>query len=138
MADDEGNNNIASVSVINKVKGSNGGYSNFDLKIEANTYMHHIDPAEHGTVNGEPFFLVYADGDLDNGSRFTDTSGTLIERSDVSRQKDGSFVIHIRPAGLKRLDKDGKVKLMILEMDKDKDWDDIYDVKWVTVNYSPN
>ncbi|MFH5797782.1 hypothetical protein [Haladaptatus sp. CMAA 1911] len=136
MESEDGGNWIESVSVVN-TKSANGGYSNFDLKVKANTDMHHVDPAEHGTVNGEPFFLVYVDGSLDNGSRFTRTDGTLIERSDVSRDENGEFTIDIRPGGLEEAGAEGgEVKLMVLLMDKDKDWDDIYGVTWVTVNYS--
>ena len=136
MESEDGGNWIESVSVVN-TKSANGGYSNFDLKVKANTDMHRVDPAEHGTVNGEPFFLVYVDGSLDNGSRFTRTDGTLIERSDVSRDENGEFTIDIRPGGLEEAGaEDGEVKLMVLLMDKDKDWDDIYGVTWVTVDYS--
>jgi hypothetical protein len=136
MESEEGGNWIESVSVVN-TKSANGGYSNFDLKVEANTDMHRVDPAEHGTVNGEPFFLVYVDGSLDNGSRFTRTDGTLIERSNVSRDENGEFTIDIRPGGLEEAGaEDGEVELMVLLMDKDKDWDDIYGVTTVTVDYS--
>jgi hypothetical protein len=136
MESEDGGNWIESVSVVN-TKSANGGYANFDLQVKANTDMHHVDPAEHGTVNGEPFFLVYVDGSLDNGSRFTRTDGTLIERSDVSRDENGEFTIDIRPGGLEEAGaEDGEVKLMVLLMDKDKDWDDIYGVATVTVNYS--
>ncbi|SHK78417.1 hypothetical protein SAMN05444342_2169 [Haladaptatus paucihalophilus DX253] len=136
MDSEDGGNWIQSVSVVN-TKSGNGGYAAFDLKVEANTDMHHVDPAEHGTVNGEPFFLVYADGSLDNGSRFTRTEGTLIERMDVSRDENGEFTITIRPGGLEKAGvEDGEVKLMVLLMDEDKDWDDIYGVATVTVDYS--
>lgn len=135
--DENDGSRISNVEVIHKEEASDGGYSNFDVAFSANTSMERVDPAEHGTVRGEPYFLVYANGDLDNGSRFTDTSGTLIERTPVvSQEKNGDFAIEIHPEALDKAGADGKVKLMILLMDRDSDWDDIYGVAWVTVDYS--
>ncbi|MCO8244385.1 MULTISPECIES: hypothetical protein [unclassified Haladaptatus] len=135
--DENDGSRISNVEVIHKEEASDGGYSNFDVAFSANTSMKRVDPAEHGTVRGEPYFLVYANGDLDNGSRFTDTSGTLIERTPVvSQEKNGDFAIEIHPEALDKAGADGKVKLMILLMDRDSDWDDIYGVAWVTVDYS--
>ncbi|KZN23090.1 hypothetical protein A4G99_16435 [Haladaptatus sp. R4] len=137
MDTEEDRHRIKSVTVTNEQKAGTGGYSDFDLKVTADTKMERIDPAEHGTVDGEPFFLVYADGSLDNGSKFTRTDGTLIERSDVSQDTNGEYTLSINPAALKQSGvEDGKVTFMILLMDRDTDWDDIYGVKFVTVDYS--
>ncbi len=138
MEEDDGQNRISDISIIHKEEASDGGYSNFDVALTANTQMGHVDPASHGTVKGEPYFLVYADGSLDNGSRFSYTNGTLIERTPIMGQKkDGDFAIQIHPEALNQAGADGKVKLMVLLMDRDSDWDDIYGVAWVTVDYSP-
>ncbi len=122
---------------MDTTEASGGGYSDFNLKINADTLMDDVDPAEHGTVRGEPYFLVYADGSLDNQSRFSYTNGTLIERKQVSHDENGEFVIDVRPGGLEEAGADGEVTLLVLLMDEDKDWDDIYGVSRVTVKYSP-
>ena len=137
MNTEENRQRIKSVTTINEEKAGDGGYSDFDLKVTADTQMERIDPAEHGTVDGEPFFLVYADGSLHNGSKFTRTEGSLIDRSDVSQDTNGEYTLSINPAALKQTGvEDGKVRFMILLMDKDTDWDDIYGVRFVTINYS--
>ncbi|WP_266079537.1 hypothetical protein [Haladaptatus caseinilyticus] len=139
MADeDREQGRIKSVELVDKTEASSGGYSDFDLKINADTRMKNIDPSDHGSVRGEPYFLVYVDGSLDNGSRFTRTDGTLIERSqEVSQNENGEYTIDVRPGGLKKTEtEDGEVTILILLMDEDKDWDDIYGVKKITVDYS--
>ncbi|WP_435156045.1 DUF7537 family lipoprotein [Haladaptatus sp. DFWS20] len=128
---------IKSVEFVDKTEASGGGYSDFNLQVTADTRMGNIDPADHGSVTGEPFFLVYVDGSLDNGSRFTRTDGTLIERKQVSQKENGEYTIEVRPDSLKQSEtQDGEVTIMILLMDEDKDWDDIYGVKKVTIDYS--
>lgn len=137
MGTEDDRHRIKSVSIVNTQEVSTGDYSDFDLQVTADTKMERIDPAEHGTVDGEPFFLVYADGSLDNGSEFSRTDGTLIERSDVSQDTNGKYTLSIHPDALDEAGvKDGEITLMILLMDKDTDWDDIYGVKFVTVDYS--
>ncbi|WP_458188151.1 hypothetical protein [Haladaptatus sp. NG-WS-4] len=129
---------IESVTVVDETEASDGGYSDFDLQVTADTQMENIDPADHGDVVGEPYFLVYVGGSLDNGSRFTDTNGTLIERSDYVTQKtNGEYTVTVHPDGLEKANvKDGEIELTVLLMDKDSDWDDIYAVKTITIEYS--
>lgn len=128
---------IQNVELVDTTEASSGGYSDFSLQINADTVMDDIDPAEHGTVQGEPYFLVYANGELSNESRFTRTDGTLIERTQqVSQDENGEYVIDVRPGGLEEAGADGEVTLLILLMDEDKDWDDIYGVSRITVEYS--
>ncbi|WP_049969123.1 hypothetical protein [Haladaptatus cibarius] len=128
---------IQNIELVDTTEASSGGYSNFNLQINADTVMDNIDPSEHGTVRGEPYFLVYADGSLTNESRFARTDGTLIERTqEVSQDENGEYVIDVRPGGLEEAGADGEVTLLILLMDEDKDWDDIYGVSKITVEYS--
>ncbi|WP_458207945.1 hypothetical protein [Haladaptatus sp. NG-SE-30] len=133
----EDRDRIKSISVVNKSKASGGGYSDFDLQITADTQMENIDPSSHGTVVGEPYFLVYINGSLNNGSRFSYTNGTLGERLNVSQEKNGEYTINVHPEALEKADiEDGKVQIMVLLLDEDSDWDDIYAVKTVTIEYS--
>ncbi|WP_227356563.1 hypothetical protein [Haladaptatus salinisoli] len=128
---------IESVSFVDKTEASGGGYSDFDLRITADTQMENIDPADHGDVVGEPYFLVYIGGSLDNGSRFSYTNGTLGARSNVSQEKSGEYTIDVHPKAFEKANvEDGEVEIMVLLMDRDSDWDDIYAVRTVTVEYS--
>jgi hypothetical protein len=128
---------IKSISFVDKTEASGGGYSDFDLQVTADTQMENVDPADHGDVVGEPYFLVYIDGSLDNGSRFSYTNGTLGERLNVSQKNNGEYTIDVHPKALEKANvEDGQVEIMVLLMDRDSDWDDIYAVKTVTIEYS--
>lgn len=115
---------ITAVEVVDGVEAEDGaGYANFDLEVHANTSMPSVDPASHGTVEGEPYFLVYAEGEL-------------IERSKrVLPKADGTYTLEINPGGLDRVGT-GEVDLTVKLMDLDSEYDDVYGVRNVTVTYS--
>jgi hypothetical protein len=86
--------------------------------------MPSVDPASHGTVGGEPYFLVYAEG-------------KLVERSKrILPKTDGTYTLEIRPGGLEEFGT-GEVRLTVKLMDLDSEYDDVYGVRNVTVTYSP-
>ena len=129
---------IKNVTIVKKNQSGDGGYSDFDVKVTADTRMANVDPADHGTVRGEPYFVVYVHNSLEDGGRFKYISGDLIARSSVSQDQNGEYTIEIEPEALEQAGvKKGKVKLMVMLMDKDSEWDDIYGVANATVKYSP-
>lgn len=117
---------ISSVEVVNTVASENGsGYSNFDLEVHANTSMSRVDPASHGTVDGEPYFLVYVNGQLLERSKYVvqDENGTF----GITMRKDGGF---------DRFDA-GELDLTVKLVDRDSKYDDVYGVWNGSVQYAP-
>lgn len=133
-----GGDRIQGVTVVQKTQASGGGYSDFDLRAGANTSMARVDPADHGTVRGEPYFVVYAHASFEDGGRFTYLSGDLLARSSVEQNANGSYTVEIDPQALEYAGVEkGKVELTVILLDEDSEWDDIYGVEKVTVEYSP-
>ncbi|WP_433631934.1 hypothetical protein [Halomicrococcus sp. NG-SE-24] len=130
--DEEDRDRMKSVQTESRAGGG------FDLTVTADTRMEDVDPADHGTVVGEPYFLVYAGGSLDNKSRFSYVNGTLAERSsEVTQKENGEYTLEVDSEALEKANvEEGKVEVLVLLMDKDSDWDDIYGVRKVTVEYS--
>ena len=118
-----------------EVSKTDGG---FDVTVTADTRMEDIDPANHGTVRGEPYFLVYVDATLDNKSRFSYVNGTLAERSrEVSQSENGEYTLNVDSEALEEANAgQGEVQVVVLMMDKDSEWDDIYGVRKLTVENS--
>ncbi|WP_123535461.1 hypothetical protein [Halosimplex salinum] len=117
---------ISSVEVVNTVASETGsGYSNFDLAVHANTSMPRVDPASHGTVDGEPYFLVYVNGQLLERSKYVvhDENGTF----EITMRKDGGF---------DRFDA-GELDLTVKLVDRDSEYDDVYGVWNGSVQYAP-
>ncbi|WP_267643636.1 hypothetical protein [Haloarchaeobius amylolyticus] len=111
----QGENRIRSVELINKVN-TGDGVSDFDLRIQANTMMKDVDPAKHGDVEGEPYFMVAVDG-------------TRIERSDyLAMKEDGEWVVQVHPGGLEKFD-EGQHEITVWLFDQDSNSDDVYG-KW--------
>lgn len=104
---------ITGVEFVNTVDGPTGaGYSNFDLRVNANTIMEDVDP-EHGTPDGEPYFLVLIDG-------------TPVERTKlVLEQENGVYNITVRGGGLTNFEA-GTHELTVLLMDEDTQNDDVF------------
>lgn len=123
-ADDQ-SNRIESVEFTNTVAAENGdGYKDFDLAVHANTTMKNVDP-EHGTVDGEPYFLVVIDG-------------KIVERTKIVLQEDDrQFNITVRQAGLANFDP-GKLSVKVLLMDEDTQHDDVFGAWSGEVEYNPN
>jgi len=124
--DAEPGERIRSVEFVDTVAADNGsGYSDFDLRIHANTSMERVDPASHGTVEGEPYFLLYV-------------NEQLLERSDyVLMDSDGTFNLTVRESGLERFD-ESDLDLTLKLVDRDSEYDDVYGVWNGTVRYSPD
>jgi len=116
---------IKNVTLVNTVSAENGsGYSNFDILVHANTSMENIDPPEYGTVEGEPYFLVYVDDQL-------------LERSErVIQAENEEFTLDVRATGLDRFEA-GEHRLTVKLMDVDSQYDDVYGVENKTVRLAP-
>jgi hypothetical protein len=122
--DDTNRTRIFDVRVVNEEESANGsGYSDFDLEVDANTSMENVDPASHGSVEGEPYFLVYA-------------SDELIYRSDYVEFRNGTFTLEVHPGALDQFE-EGSLKLVVFLMDRDSTYDDEYDYETVRIEYSP-
>lgn len=121
---DEGR--IHEVRFVNTVPASDGdGYADFDLAVRANTSMENIDPPEHGTPEGEPYFLVYVEGEL-------------VERTGiVVHDRDWNGTVRVRRAALDRFEP-GTLEVHVALMDKDTQYDDRYGVWNTTVEYDPD
>ena len=127
---DEAGNRIKGGTFVNKTEAKNGsGYTDFDVRIRANTSMHNVDPPEvrehHGDVEGEPYAVVIV-------------NGKLVERSRYFEMKDdGQFDISVHPDGLRRAGvKPGTLKVKVLLMDQDSDRDDVFGTWTGTIEYA--
>lgn len=111
------------------------------LAVTANTSMSSVDPADMGTVRGEPFFLVYVDGSLHPGGEWAGSSfyrveGTRAVHTDqVAQRENGTFDLTVPAGAFEAAEAEGNVTMMVLLMDRDKQWDDVYGVANVTVDY---
>ena len=137
--DEEEGERIQSIDVTGYGGGDDGSAS-FQLDVTANTSMPDVDPPEHGTVRGEPFFLVYLDATTENDSRFTYVEGALVERSpELSHESSGEYTLTVPQGAFEENGAEpGEHELLVLLMDQDKDWDDIYGMQTVTVEYQPD
>lgn len=115
---------IESVEFVNTVEGSDGGYSNFDVRVTANSTMEDVDPPEHGDVEGEPYFLIYINGELVERSRY------------VAFEDEGSWGIEVHPDGIAQFEP-GELEITVQLVDRDSTYDDIYGEWNGTVEYSP-
>lgn len=116
------------------------GYSSIELTVRANTSMPNVDPEEHGDVKGEPFFVIYIDGHLvtSEDTNYATPRGFIATRTDLlAYEEDGEFVLRVPQEALEAAGvEDGdEVELMVLLLDRDKDWDDIYGKTFVNVTY---
>ncbi|MFB6096581.1 MAG: hypothetical protein ABEJ74_04265 [Haloferacaceae archaeon] len=140
-AEDTLDNHIKSMEVVGEGSGD-GGYSSVELAVTANTSMERVDPAKHGTVDGEPFLIAYIDGHLvetDEGSRYN-VDAPPVQRSDELRfDENKETTLEIPKAAFEATGTEpGEVSILVLLLDEDKTWDDIYGRARVTVTYDPN
>lgn len=111
------------------------------LAVTANTSMSDVDPADMGTVRGEPFFLVYVDGSLHPGGEWAGSSfyrveGTRAVHTDlVDQRENGTFELTVPAGAFEAAEAEGEVNMLVLLMDRDKQWDDVYGTANVTVDY---
>ena len=136
--DDSDGSRIKSMTFVDKTEANGGGYSDFDIRLTANTTMESIDPKKHGDVVGEPYFLVYVNASFDSDDRFMYVEGDLIARDDVGQDERGEYTLEIDPRALEEMGVEkGEVEVTVMLMDQDKEWDDIYGIKQATIEYSP-
>lgn len=135
--DEENGTRIKSIEVTGS--GGEGGNASFTLEVTANTSMPAVDPPEHGTPRGEPFFLVYLNASSEEDGRFTYVEGDLVERSpELSHEEEGEFTLTVPQEAFEHYDTEpGEHELLVLLMDEDKEWDDIYGLQRITVEYQP-
>lgn len=101
---------------------SKNSYTDFDLRVGANTWMKNVDPPKD--EDGEPYFIVKI-------------NGTLVARTDiVSFRKTGSFTIPIKRAALDQFDA-GTLELRVSLFDEDSHYADLYDTWTGTMEYQP-
>ncbi|MFB6140803.1 MAG: hypothetical protein ABEJ26_10255 [Halosimplex sp.] len=135
-------NRIESVTVVGGRGSGDGADSGVDVSVTANTSMPDIDPAEHGTVAGEPFFVVYVDSQLVNKSRaprFYEVDGPPLQRKGVTFEANGTFELTVPQAAFEARGSDpGEVELLVLLFDEDEAWDDVYGVGTVNATYAPD
>lgn len=135
-------NHIKSVAVDGEGSSAEG-YSSVELTVTANTSMENVDPASHGTVEGEPFILVYVDGHLATAedSNFATPRGVLVSRTDTLPYNDpGEYTVSVPQEAFEAsgVESGEETELMVMVMDRDSDWDDIYGKQFVNVTYQAN
>ncbi|WP_433624317.1 hypothetical protein [Halomicrococcus sp. NG-SE-24] len=110
---------ISSVEFVDKKNASGGGYSDFDIRVTADTLMNNVDPES----DGEPYFMVKI-------------NGTWITRKDVrwEQKKNGTYTLEVLPDALSQFDS-GTLKVQVLLLEEDKKHDDKYDVWNGTIEY---
>lgn len=115
---------ITAVEFVNAVPADDGtGYRDVDLLVHADTRMPNVDPPEHGTVEGEPYFLVAIEGEL-------------VARTRLVLMEEGTFEIDIHPGALEQFEP-GTLDLTVSLMDEDTERDDRYGVWRGSVEYDP-
>lgn len=114
---------IDGVDIINKQQASSGsGYTDFDLRVGANTWLEDVDPDPE--PDGNPYFAV-------------EINGTLVARTDVVPfREQGSFEIPVEQGALEQFDP-GTLEIRILLLDIDKQTDDLYGEWTGTIEYQP-
>ena len=138
--DDGVTNRVKDVSVSDGSE-SGDGYSSVQVSVTANTSMYGVDPVEHGTPEGEPFFVVYIDGQIvaKDDSRFSAVNGTAVQRKDVSFAENRTFTLDVPQAAFEAADTEpGETRITVVLFDEDKTWDDIYGAGHTTVTYEPS
>lgn len=130
---------ISSVS-IDGTGSAAEGYSSVEVSVTANTSMRKMDPEDHGSVEGEPFFIIFLDGHLatSDDTRFATPRGLRVARTPVVEyEEDGTFTLTVPQDAFEAggVEDGEEVTLMIMLMDKDSEWDDIYGLRKVEVTY---
>lgn len=133
---------IKSIEVSGGNGTADGGYSSVEVTVTANTSLERIDPASHGTVAGEPFMLAYIDSELQqkpNSSRYN-VSGPPIQRSaELGFDENAEVTLDVPAAAFEATGTaPGETSIMVLLMDRDKTFDDIYGHTQLNVTYNPD
>lgn len=119
--EDKPEDRISGGEFTNKEKASNGnGYSDFDVRVNANTSMEGVDPTPD--VAGDPYFIV-------------EINDKLVTRQDAYFRVDGTFILNVHPDALDQFDA-GTLSVRVTLYDEDHDFDDRYDEWTGTIEYS--
>lgn len=124
--DVEESDRIKSFELVNESRASDGtGYSDFDVLVRADTRMADVDPPDHGTRRGEPYFLVSVNDEL------VSRTGIVVEEA------NRSFHIRVKRAALSQFDP-GELEVRVSLMDEDSQSDDQYATATATIEYDPD
>ena len=122
--DETNRTRIFDVRLVNREPSSGGdGYTAFDIEVDANTSMENVDPPEHGTVAGEPYFVAFA-------------NDQIIYRSEQVEFRNGTFTLDVHPGALDQFD-EGSLKVTVFLMDRDSIYHDEYDYGSARIMYIP-
>lgn len=109
--------------LVNRERSANGdGVTDFDIEVTANTTMSNVDPPEHGDVEGEPYFLAYA-------------NDRLIYRSEPVDYRNGTFTLDVHPGALEQFE-EGTLRVTVFLMDRDSTYDDEYAYETARIRYA--
>lgn len=122
VVDEEGR--ISGVEFVNR-EPNGDGYSSFDLRVHANTTMENVDPPDHGNPEGEPYFLVFVEGELVTRTKL------------VVQEANGTFDVRVKEAALEQFDA-GPLDVRVALMDEDSAQDDRYGTWSGTIQYAPD
>lgn len=115
---------ISRVEFVHTEQAADGtGYADFDLRVHADTRMPNVDPKSHGTVQGEPYFLVAIED-------------KLVARTNQVLSAESVFSIAVHPGALDQYEA-GTLNVTVYLMDEDSQYDDQYGVWNGTVEYDP-
>lgn len=135
----ESQRRISSIAIDGTGSGAEG-YSSVEVRVTANTSMRNMDPEDHGSVEGEPFLTVFLNGRLatSEDTPFATPRGYRVARTPVlAYEDDGTFTLTIPQEAFEAggIEDGEEVTLMVMLMDRDSEWDDIYGVQKVEVTY---
>lgn len=140
--EDESENHIKSLAVDGEGSSAEG-YSSVDVTVTGNTSMPKVDPDDHGDIEGEPFIVIYINGHLvtSEDSNFATPRGVLVSRTpELQYNENGEFTVSVPKDAFEAagVEKGEEVDLMVMLMDRDEEWDDIYGKQFVKVKYNPD
>lgn len=115
---------ISGVEFVNRDPNGDG-YAAFDLRVHANTTMENVDPAHGGSPDGEPYFLVFVEGELVTRTKI------------VIQEANGTFDVRVKEAALEQFDA-GTLDVQVVLMDEDSEQDDRYGTWSGTIEYVPD
>lgn len=115
---------ISEVAFVDR-EASGEGYSSFDLRVHADTTMEGVDPPDHGSPGGEPYFLVFVDGELVTRTKI------------VVQEVNGEFDVGVKEAALEQFEA-GTLEVDVVLMDEDSEYDDRYGTWSGTIEYVPD
>lgn len=120
---------------------SEDGYSSVEVTVTADSSMPNVDPEDHGDVEGEPFIVIYIDGHLatSDDTEFATPRGLLTARTpELEYDENGEFTLTVPQEAFEAagVESGEEVELMVMLMDRDEEWDDIYGMEFVNVTYN--